>query len=227
MWPQRSSDPLDWRPPAKAAARHYVQDPGHTIPGIRLDDEVYGQAIQRLIKACAAGVLVRVRKDWRGRWRGELVLTRRRIEPAKDLQWVIGGARPPGSDAREGARRNFERETGLLPDTERLHYICTQEHQWSRRDLPPQEVGCHDIAEKFVLALTPAEEASLRLDSHEYHGDGFRAFTREQLIAERVDPSLIDLYDLIFPRKVPVWTRIWWSLFRANDISGYIREVAA
>lgn len=96
---------------------------------------------------------------------GNILLGKRKIEPAKGLWWIFGGKILPGESIEESAARNLQRELGLAIDDSRFIPLGTWcSVVWSRREQPPQDHGVHNVILPTFLALAPAEKDSIRLD---------------------------------------------------------------
>lgn len=125
-------------------------------------------------------------------------LGKRKVYASKGW-WGVGGRMKAGETEKEAIKNIFERETGLDILPEKFEFINMQRHFFAFRNQPPQEMGCDCLNYNFVLELTPEEIESVSLHPNEYESPKMRGFKREDLIAEKVPYSIVDLYELVFP----------------------------
>ena len=185
----------------ESPARLYQEDPTHRMPRKFLSDGTYAEAIEGMIIVNTDVVII-------NRAHRSIFLANRTVYPMKGL-WIIGGRRLPGETAVESMHRCFKRETKLDIDPERFTYVRNNEYTWSTRKQAPENVGCHNKADTFLVELTRDEVrlASTGLDPNEYEpGFGLKEYDRGGLVRAGAHEALIDLYDSIFSRNeaVPV-----------------------
>ena len=115
--------------------------------------------------------------------------------------WFIGGRMKIGESERVAAHRCIARETRLVIDQEKLIPVTMTRHHFNSRQQEPQNLGCDSLCYNFALELGPrmVDQASNNLDKQEYEEVGLKAFDRAELVKEKVDQAVIDIYDLIFP----------------------------
>lgn len=175
--------------------RSYVQDSTTVIPTVFLTDEEYGRALQCFVPACTDIVPVNFAERL-------FYLAERQVKPMTGMWW-IGGRMKPGEAIEVAAIRNFKRETQVELAQDRLQLAGIFDYIWKDRAQPPQNIGCHMLGITYVVQLN-AEElflASEHLEKVEYaSGSGLRAYSRADLVREQVFPTILDLYDDVFPR---------------------------
>lgn len=163
-----------------------------------LSNEIYAQAIESFVITCVDALIIdSVRKL--------VYLAKRRIEPAKDNWWVIGGRMWAGESYLHALQRHCMTDLGIKPTAHRLNLVAVNRYIWGVREQEPQDVGSDNMAFTFTwdLAEDPVTldrvcHATLNPDEYE-PGTFIRPFSREMLVVEKVHPAILDLYDLIFP----------------------------
>lgn len=179
--------------------RTYTEDGYQAISPVRLSDDEYGRGLQCLVPACTDIVPVNMHQR-------VIYLARRASKPMTGWWW-IGGRMDAYETKEEAAVRNFWRETGLELTPDRLVLVAIFDCRWRNRAQEPQEIGCHILGYTFVVELTSEEMVSVgtNLEKVEYEASaGLTAFSREQLVSERVFPAILDLYDHVFPPQEDV-----------------------
>ncbi|KKS33808.1 MAG: hypothetical protein UV22_C0018G0008 [Parcubacteria group bacterium GW2011_GWA2_42_35] len=170
----------------------YTEKGYKPTPSVRLSDEEYGRGLQCFVPACVDIVPIDSKNKI-------IFLAPRKTKPYVGW-WFIGGKMIPSETKEETAARCFERETKLKLPTNRFALAAVLDYRWNQREQPPQDLGCHMLGYTFTVELAPKELAQVRLEENEYEKkSGFTAFNREQLVEAGVFPSIIDLYDHIFP----------------------------
>lgn len=122
----------------------------------KLPDDIYGRALDRFVIS-ALDVLV-VRQS------GEILLGKRSWEPAKDVFWIIGGARNRGEYFEETASRHVKRELGIPIDPNRFRMLGCYSLAFAKRRQHPEEHGVHTDSHVFVTNLTDSEVAAIQLN---------------------------------------------------------------
>lgn len=180
-----------------ALVRSYTEDGFKPIPSIYLSSEEHGRALQRFVPACAD--IVPIDRD------RQIIYLARRISKPMTGSWWIGGSMKAGETKEEAAVRNFQRETGLRIDPERLRLEAVFDYRWKDRQQEPQGMSCHTGGcYTFTIQLTEDElaTASQNLEPREYqNGMGLSGFNRERLVSESVFPAILDLYNHLFPEN--------------------------
>lgn len=181
----------------KVSSRSYTEDGYQAIPKLRLSDEEYARALQRLIPVCADIVVIDREKQ-------AIYLAPRTAKPGTGLWW-IGGGIAAGTSKEDGAADNFKRETKLELPPERFQLVAANDYRFKDRAQEPSDIGCHMFGYIFTVELTDEEHAAMTLDPGEYaEGQGLRPYSREELVQANVRQPVLDLYDDLFPS----WPRI-------------------
>lgn len=120
----------------------------------RLPDEIYSRALDRFIISTLDIAVFNPA--------GELFLGKRAWEPAKDLFWIIGGARNRGESFEETAQRLCKAELGLEIDPQRFQALDFYSYAFPRRRQVPEENGVHTDTHVFSVQLTDAETEALQ-----------------------------------------------------------------
>ncbi|MBI4137760.1 MAG: hypothetical protein HY472_00740 [Candidatus Sungbacteria bacterium] len=157
--------------------------PDYKFERVFLPEDVFNQARPAFIQECTDIIPI-------NRQRRTLYLAPRISQPMAGWWW-IGGRRYPGETKREAAKRNFNRETSL-------HFGEKQFENVSHHELLC--LGIHYSIWTFAAEVSPDHVAYIsdHLDQKEYdRTKGLREFTREQLIKERIHPSILTFYDKI------------------------------
>ena len=166
-----------------------------------LDDTTYARAIESFVVVTTDAIIVE--RSQQAVW-----LARRCVKPFPDW-WIIGGRLCAGEDEREGMRRSFARETGLMVAPGRFRLISFKRYLHSEREQKPQNTGSDCLSYTFSIELTPEERAmaSQKLHPSEYDAAlGLREFNREEILHEFAgregaqSAALLDMYDEIFSR---------------------------
>ena len=162
---------------------------------VRLDDRDYAKAIGAMICVCADAVIIDSDKPL-------FYLPRRIVKPMKGF-WSIGGRRLPGESASKAIARNFERETTVKVSPKRFHPVSIIEVIWRDRKEAPASVGKHDLVHVHTIELSTEEmaQASANLCNSEYMTGSLESFDRKKMVAKKLHPALIDIYDQVFPQK--------------------------
>jgi ADP-ribose pyrophosphatase YjhB (NUDIX family) len=167
--------------------------------------EVYAAAIAALVFVCCDTVIVR-----RGSQGGQMLLTKRTQYPAKGEWWCFGGRMLP-SDFIAGdrafaaaAQRRLKHETGLDIELSRFSHIQADARVWGMREQEPQELGCAQVVEVFMVSLSEKEiaefESELNLDPTAMDIEvGHIWADRSKLQEIGAHQIMVDLYDQIFP----------------------------
>lgn len=174
--------------------RHYTEG-DVKIPNVFLPDRAYGEALQCFVPVCTDIVPV----DPKNRL---IYLASRKSRPMTGLWW-IGGRMRPGEVLEDAAVRNFKRETQVELTKDRLQLVGIFSYIWKDRSQEPCTMGCHMCGFTYIVELHSNElfAASRSLEKDEYEtGFGLRAYSREHLIQENVYPTILDLYDTVFPQ---------------------------
>lgn len=116
-----------------------------------LPEEVYTQALDSLVIACADIILT---------FNGQILIGKRRWQPQPDW-WIIGGRMCKGELYEEAARRNIHRELGLVIALERLKLFNFYNFIWGKRAQNPIDNGCHMLSVVMLLHITEAEMRAL------------------------------------------------------------------
>ncbi len=116
--------------------------------------------------------------------------------------WMFGGRVRAGEDAREAVVRLLKRELAITIDPTTLIFLTMKRHWFKDRQQVPQTIACDSLCYTYALSVdqTFVDKISSQLDPAEYESElGIRAFTKDMLMKEKVDQSVIDLFDLVFP----------------------------
>lgn len=155
----------------------YVEPGFVGMSPIFLPDEEYGRALETFIVPCTDTLIIAPQEKC-------VYLAKRRVKPAQDWWWMIGGRRKAGISARDAMRETFKRETSLSIAPERLKYVAIIEYLFKDREQEPQGKNQHAQGITFSLELTPEERwtVAANLDPQEYCANlGLQSFTLEQL----------------------------------------------
>jgi hypothetical protein len=165
----------------------------HIILPKRLSSEIYSEALSSLIIVCADAVIV-------SREKKSIFLAKRIVSPMKGY-WTIGGRRFAGETSIDAVRRNFHRETGILSEESRFHFLTSIEVIWKDRFEFPNNKGKHDLIQFFSIYLNENEiiEANKNLLLSEYEAMSLVSFNLEELIKYQVNPIMHQIYNTIFP----------------------------
>lgn len=122
----------------------------------RLPDDVYGQALDRFVISTLDLVVLSPK--------GEMFLGKRSWEPAKDVFWIVGGARNRGESFEETAARNLKRELGIELEPSRFQKLGFYSLAFAKRRQLPEENGTHTDSHAYIVKLTGEEVAALKLN---------------------------------------------------------------
>lgn len=120
----------------------------------RLPDDVYGQALDRFVISTLDLVVANPK--------GEIFLGKRAWEPAKNVFWIVGGARNRGESFEETAARNLKRELGVELEPSRFQKLGFYSLAFEKRRQAPEENGTHTDSHVYTVQLTDAEVAALK-----------------------------------------------------------------
>lgn len=165
---------------------------GHVIHPKRLTTQTYAEAMSSLIIVCADAVIISPKFK-------TIYLAKRRVSPMRGY-WTIGGRRFAGESAADAVHRNLKRETGVDAQESRFRYVTTVEAIWNNRKEEPVAQGKHDLIQFFSIVLDEGEllKANVGLSPTEYEPLSLRAFMYDDLISEKVNPIIIEIYKKIF-----------------------------
>lgn len=156
-----------------------------------VDPAVYAQAIESLIIVCTDIVFI-------NRQHKTLYLVKRKAKPSATW-YMFGGRMKRGETETEAALRNLKKETGLTLTADRLTYWNIGRFWWKDRQQEPQDRGVDALAFMFIVEPTAEELAAIQLDPEEYEAEiGVRAFSQDELAAEKVHPIFLEIYNAIF-----------------------------
>lgn len=120
--------------------------------------------------------------------------------------WMVGGRRLKGESPVEAMCLRLDREIGLQIDPKRFEFVTVIEYVWQKREQEPQNNGSQNLLHQFAVELTDSEIAGARLDTTEHDTYyGLQEFDRARLVAEKVHPAILHIYDMVF---MPRWQRI-------------------
>lgn len=174
----------------------YREDPNHTMPFKFLSTEVYSEALESFVIACADAMIFNSERK-------TVFLAKRAIYAMKGW-FTIGGRCYAGETETASIQRIMKRETCLTIGPERFTLIRMHRYFCSHREQPPQEKGGDYLDYIFSVELTVEEIAQVSLDSVEYEQRGLKEFSREDLVAlyieEDIKGVLVDIYDTIFTK---------------------------
>jgi hypothetical protein len=174
----------------------YVEDGFHPIEKARLDDVEYEKVLRSKTLANVDVVFINpTRRTFYLAWRRALPMT--------GWFWMGGNTGDINATLIDKMREVIKRETRLEVSADRLVLQKINEYFWKDRAQKPTDMGCHIAGLTYSLAVTAEEVQRITLDPNEYDLGILREFTRDQIVAERLYPSIIDLYDLIFPAPRP------------------------
>ena len=110
-----------------ARARHHHYETGTYVPPAErfLPDDVYGRALDALVKGCVDVLFTN--------GKGDVLLGLRRHEPAKGTWWYVGGRMRCGERVEETARRHAARDVGVDVDVSRFSFVTTSTMNWEFR----------------------------------------------------------------------------------------------
>lgn len=167
--------------------QHYADPNYKPVVDRFLDPEVYGRALDSIVKACVDIAIVD--DD------GQVLLGRRRVHPHPDW-WLVGGRMFPGESPPESAARIVKRECALDGiELRRFDFLRVVSYTWSLRAQPPESNGTADIVLIYALRLTKDECAKIRLEQNEY--DSHR-WISASLQEDGFHPALKDTLALLF-----------------------------
>ncbi len=178
----------------RVVIREFVEPGAENIGehNVALNNEKYKEAMLAFPVPCTDIIAIN---------RAERVfyLAHRNILPKKTW-WCFGGRTMRGESWTASALRKMKLETGLELTADRLTMIAFHRYVMVLREQVPHEAGADNPVVVFTFEPT-AEELALmteKLDKKEYLDQGLRAFTREQMIDEGVQPEIIALYGDVF-----------------------------
>ncbi len=173
----------------------YTEDGYQEIPSIRLSDDEYGRGLQCFVPACTDIVPINSEK--------KLMYLAHRISKPIIGWWWIGGRMEPDETKEEAAIRNFRRETKLRIDQSQLKLVAVLDYRWNNRAQSPAGIGCHMLGYTFTIELKLPDFVyiSENIDGNEYD-TGLFTFDRKDLVEKGVFPSILNLYDHIFPKEI-------------------------
>lgn len=119
--------------------------------------------------------------------------------------WFIGGRSFGGEEELSSMHRCLKRETGLDINPERFQFLTMKRYLFKDRQQAPQDKSCDSLCYIFAIFVTDEEIAiaSSNLDPEEYDAEfGLKEFNAEELAKEGVFPSIVDLYEYVFPDAV-------------------------
>lgn len=163
------------------------------MPKERLENQIYARAIESLVIVCTDIIMV-------CRGKNLVYLAKRRQKPLLGW-WMIGGRMRAGEDYLESAQRYMYEEAGMKIEKNRFEYVTTNRYWCKDRQQIPQEIGSDSEGHIFSLEVSDEELKSIALNLDEYEYDrkeGIREFSRETLIAAKIHPAIIDIYNKIF-----------------------------
>jgi 8-oxo-dGTP pyrophosphatase MutT (NUDIX family) len=176
----------------------YRETPDVLIQPKFIDDErVYAEALEAFVVVCADCIFI-------NRDKGTVFLAKRIAKPMSRRWWFVGGRVCAGEDERTAMIRCIKRETGLEVCAERLTFVSMKRYFFKDRQQVPQEKGCDSLCYVFGLEVTRAEVEQIRsnLDPKEYDVDaGLQEFNARRLKTENVFPSVVDVYETVFPKQ--------------------------
>ncbi len=172
----------------------YIEE-RHKIRTVLLDDHDYSIASGAMISVCADAIIIDIDKE-------AFYLPRRVVKPMKGY-WSIGGRRLPGESASKAIARNFKRETTVKIAAKRFHPVSIIEVIWRDRKEAPTGVGKHDLIQVFTITLSEKDlaQASANLCQAEYESGSLELFDKKKMVARKLHPALLDIYDKVFPPK--------------------------
>ena len=178
--------------------RLFIEEGAPDFVSVYLTDDEYSKALQRFILLCVDSAIFERSED-----DGSLVLddegypvvwlAMRSVRPARNVWWVIGGARRPGHSPLEDLELNWLRETRTMVGMERFVVLSTHEYIWKDRSQEPIELGCHIRADTYGIALTGPEirRVASRLEAREYYvNQGLVRFTYRDICGPGHHPML-------------------------------------
>ena len=125
----------------------------------RLPDEIYARALDRVVVSMLDVVVINPS--------GELFLGKRAWEPAKDLFWIIGGARNRGESFEETAEGHCKHELGIEVGPARFQEVGFYSYAFAKRRQNPEGNGIHTDSTVFAVQLT-TEEVMMLKPNEEY-----------------------------------------------------------
>ncbi|KAL7529272.1 hypothetical protein ACHAWF_002914 [Thalassiosira exigua] len=126
-----------------------------------LPDDLYGVALDNLVKACSDVLLLNPEGT-------HVFVGRRRIQPQPDW-WFMGGRMFPGETPVQSGQRLLKRELGLSVEHGRFEAVCAQTFAFGMREQEPKEHGTTDAQFCFKVRLKDEAEAKkVVLDEEEY-----------------------------------------------------------
>lgn len=174
--------------------KSYIEEGSGPIPNVRLSDEEYVRGLQCFIPLCTDIVPVNREKKL-------IYLAKRAAKPMQGWWW-LGGKMNPSETKESSALRCLKRETGLAISDDRLQLVAFIDIHWKDRQQEPQTIGCHMADYIFAVEFSDDELEHIRtnLEGREYHaGEGLIPFDRNGLVEAGVFPTILDVYDTLFP----------------------------
>ena len=145
-----------------ARARHHHYETGTYVPPAErfLPDDVYGRALDALVKGCVDVLFTN--------GKGDVLLGLRRHEPAKGTWWYVGGRMRCGERVEETARRHAARDVGVDVDVSRFSFVTTSTMNWEFRVQEPAKNGTCDVNVVLTATLTDEEISGMTRCEDEY-----------------------------------------------------------
>ena len=120
----------------------------------KLPDDAYGQALDRFVISTLDLVVANSA--------GEILLGKRAWEPAKDVFWIVGGARDRGESFEETAVRHLKRELGIELEPMRFWEIGFYSLAFAKRRQAPEDHGTHTDSHVYAVQLSDAEVTAIK-----------------------------------------------------------------
>lgn len=135
-------------------------------------DELSSRTLDVFVRATADAFITRPN--------GDILLGFRTEEPCGNQWWYIGGRMKTCESQVAAVVRNLKRETGMVFTPERFEPLGGYSLAWPVRKQHPQENGCHDSSNLFLLGFTDEEAQKIRLNSRDFAGQKW--YSPDQII---------------------------------------------
>lgn len=128
-------------------------------PDDRIDDEIYGKALDHLVITCVDVVLTH---------KNQVLLVKRDRFP-RPSWWIVGGRMIAGEAPKRAAIRKIKQEVKLQTiDWSRLHFVGVYSTCFATRHQAPQHHGSHTLNITYQAELNQTEKQHIALDPDEH-----------------------------------------------------------
>lgn len=125
-----------------------------------LPAEIYTYVRDAIVRGCVEALIMDKKMT-------KVLLGKRNIKPWSNW-WTFGSRMIAGESPEKAILRTVKQDLGLKISLKRIDFIDVMSLAFSRRQEPPQENGCHDLALFFLLLLDERETTAINLRKTEY-----------------------------------------------------------